>query len=137
MGSVQRPGPLRWVWYALGGGLPERHRDWVLYDATCRTWPLRHFARAGVQISLCTVPILLLVPGPLWVRLCGLLLGWGVALQYALYNLQVSVDHRTVKAGWPPGHAQAVRDRAHSAERDAAAARYAALYRRDPPEDAA
>ncbi|WP_346278999.1 DUF5313 family protein, partial [Pseudonocardia sp.] len=42
----RRPGPLRWLWYALGGGLPPLYRRWVLHDTTCETWRLRHFARA-------------------------------------------------------------------------------------------
>jgi hypothetical protein len=127
--TPRRPGVLRWLWYALGGGLPPRYRTWVLYDATCRTWQLRHFARAGVQMSLMAVPVLLIVPGPLWIRLVGILLGWLVALQYALFNMQEAVEHRARKAGYPPGHAQAVRDEANSDERAAAAARYAARYR--------
>lgn len=124
-----RPGVLRWFWYALGGALPARHREWVLHDATCRTWPVRHFARAVVQTSLVAVPILLLVPGPLWLRLVSLLLGYGVALQYALYNMQESVEHRVRKAGYPPGAAQAVRDEQNADERARAAQRYAARYR--------
>lgn len=130
-----RPGVLRWLWYALGGRLPERHREWVLHDATCRTWPIRHFVRAFVQTSLVAVPILLLVPGPLWLRGVSLLLGYGVALQYALYNMQESVEHRVRKAGYPPGTAQAVRDELNADERAAAAARYAARYRSGRAED--
>jgi hypothetical protein len=127
--TPRRPGVLRWLWYALGGGLPPRYRTWVLHDATCRTWRLRHFARAGVQMSLMVVPVLLIVPGPIWIRLVGILLGWLVALQYALFNMQESVEHRARKAGYPPGQAQAVRDEANADERAAAAARYAARYR--------
>jgi Family of unknown function (DUF5313) len=81
-GSVRRPDPIHWLWYALGGRLPCRYREWVLFDATVRTWPLRHFARAFVQMSLVAVPVLLAVPGPLWIRLVGILLGRLVALRY-------------------------------------------------------
>ncbi|MGE3287456.1 MAG: DUF5313 family protein [Pseudonocardia sp.] len=126
---TDRPGVLLWFWYAFGGGLPARHRAWVLHDATCRTWPWRHFARAFVQTSLVALPILALVPGPLWLRLVSLLLGYGVALQYALYNMQESVEHRVRKAGYPPGTAQAVRNELNADERAAAAQRYAARYR--------
>lgn len=125
----ERPGLLRWLWYAFGGGLPPRYRDWVLHDATCRTWTLRHFARSFVQMSVVAAPILLLVPWPLWLRLVSILLGWLVAFQYALYNMQESVEHRVLKAGYPPGTAQAVRDELGAEERAAAAARYAARYR--------
>lgn len=125
----RRPGPLRWLWYALGGGLPPRYAAWVLHDTTCRTWQLRHLARSVVQMSLVVVPVLVLVPGPLWVRLLGILLGCLVALQYALFTMQESVEHRARRAGYPPGHAQAVRDEAGADERAAAAARYSARYR--------
>jgi hypothetical protein len=100
-----------------------------LPDATCRTWQLRHFARAFVQMSLVAVPVLLLVPGPLWIRLLSILLGWLVALQYALFNMQESVEHRVRKAGYPAGMAQTARDEVHADERAAAALRYAARYR--------
>ncbi|GAA5150042.1 hypothetical protein GCM10023321_14860 [Pseudonocardia eucalypti] len=124
----RRPGPLRWLWYALGGGLPLRYREWVLHDASRDRWVLRHFLRAAVQISLVSIPILLLVPGPMWVRLSALLLGALVGLQYALWFVDGSVERRIRKAGYPPGAAQAARDALHAEERAAAAARYAARY---------
>lgn len=129
--TPRRPGVLRWLWYALGGGLPPRYRAWVQHDTTCRTWQLRHFARAGVQMSLIALPVMLIVPGPVWIRLVAILLGWLVALQFALFNMQEAVEHRSRKAGYPPGYAQAVRDEATAEERAAVAARYAARYRRD------
>lgn len=129
--TQRRPTPLLWFWYALGGRLPPRHSTWVLHDTTCRTWQLRHFARAFVQMSLIVPPVLLIVPGPRWVALVGILLGWLVALQFALFNMHLSVEHRVRQAGYPSGTAQAVRDAARSDERDAAEARYAARYRRD------
>jgi hypothetical protein len=101
----------------------------VLHDTTCDTWRLRHFSRAFVQMSLVAVPVLLIVPGPLWIRLVGILLGWLVALQYALFNMEESVEYRARKAGYAAGTAQAVRDEANADERAAAAARYAARYR--------
>ncbi|MBN9096925.1 MAG: DUF5313 family protein [Pseudonocardia sp.] len=129
----QPPGPLRWLWYALGGGLPSRYREWVLFDATCPSWAWRHFARAFVQMNLAVVPIMLFIPGPLWIRLVAILLGWLVALQYALYNMHESVEHRVHKAGYPRGSAQAGRDDAHADERAAAAVRYDARYRSGAP----
>jgi hypothetical protein len=36
--TITRPDPLRRLWYAYGGGLAPRYREWVLFDATCRTW---------------------------------------------------------------------------------------------------
>ena len=43
---VRRPDPPHWVWYALGGRLPQRYKGWVLSDATRRHWMLRHEANA-------------------------------------------------------------------------------------------
>jgi hypothetical protein len=123
------PGPLRWLWYAFGGGLPARYRGWVLHDASCDTWMLRHFIRAFVQMSLVAVPVVILVPGPLWIRLAAILLGWMVGLQYAMYFVDGSVERRVRRAGYPPEAAQAARDELHAEERAAAAARYAARYR--------
>ena len=127
--TPKRPGPLRWLWYAFGGGLPARYRAWVLHDASCDTWMPRHFIRAFVQMSLVAVPVVLLVPGPLWIRLAAILLGWLVGLQYAMYFVDGSVERRVRRAGYPPGAAQAARNELHAEERAAAAARYAARYR--------
>ena len=129
--TAKRPGALRWLWYAFGGGLPARYREWVLHDVSCDTWMLRHFIRAFVQMSLVAVPVVLLVPGPLWIRLAAILLGWLVGLQYAMYFVDGSVERRVRRAGYPPGAAQAARDELHAEERAAAAARYAARYRAD------
>ncbi|WP_207908706.1 DUF5313 family protein [Pseudonocardia endophytica] len=128
--TPRRPGPLRWLWFAFGGALPERYRDWVLHDATCAGWRWRHMARAFVQMSPVAVPVLLLVPGPLWVRLCAVLLGWLVAFQYALFIMDASVDHRVRKAGFPAGAAEEGRAERTAEQRAAAAARYAGRYRR-------
>ncbi|SDH56388.1 hypothetical protein SAMN05216377_12624 [Pseudonocardia oroxyli] len=119
---------LRWVWYACGGRLPARYADWVLHDATCSTWVVRHLARTVVPLVIVSVPIVLLVPGPLWVRLCGLLLGWLVSAQFAIFLLHDAVDHRVRRAGYPPGYAQAVRDVTARAEREARRAAYRRRY---------
>ncbi|MBN9099755.1 MAG: DUF5313 family protein [Pseudonocardia sp.] len=101
--TVPRPGPFRWICYAFGGGLPARHRSWVLGDASCPSGGLRHSARAFVQMAPVAIPVLLLVPGPLWIRLVAILLGRLVGLQYALHTMQESVERRVPKAGHPRG----------------------------------
>ncbi|WP_448616806.1 DUF5313 family protein [Modestobacter sp. URMC 112] len=135
-GGRERPGVLRWLWYALGGGLPARHSGWVLHDTTTAGWALRHVLRAAVQMALPVLLVLLLVPGPFWIRgmtaLGGLLLG----LIFSLAYMTETTENRVKKAGYPAGTAQAVRDRAAigraAAETDrrrAAAAKRAARYR--------
>lgn len=128
-----RPGPLWWLWYAVGGGLPARHRDWVLYDVSTRTWALRQMLRAVVQLVPVGVLLVLLVPGELWVRLVAVLGGSLVGLMYAASFLPLTTEHRAVKAGWPRGAAQAARDRLAAPSRDAAQARYDERYRGGPP----
>ena len=131
-----RPGPLRWVAYAMGAGLPGRHRTWVLYDTTTGTWVLRHVARSLVQLAVPVAVVLLLVPGPSWIRgvaaLGGLLLGLAFSIAY----MPEATENRVKKAGYPTGTAQPVRDRSwaerqvrDTERRRAAAARRAARYR--------
>lgn len=60
---ADRPGVLRWVYYAFGGGLGPRYAQWVLHDLTCRNWLVRHALRAAVQCSPSL--LLLLLPGRL------------------------------------------------------------------------
>ena len=128
-GPLCRPGPLRWLWYAMGGRLPLQYRAWVLHDVSCDTWRLRQFVRAFVQMSPMAVPILLLMPGQLWVRIAAIALGWLVGLQYALYFAEGAVERRAWTAGYTPDEIQAARDGLHADERAAAAARYAARWR--------
>jgi hypothetical protein len=134
--ELHRPNALRWFWYALGGGLPERHQAWVLHDTTTSTWALRHVLRATVQMAIPIALVLLLVPGPFWIRgmaaLGGLLLG----LIFSIAYITETTEHRVKKAGYPTGAAQAVRDRAAvgkdaaaAGKRRAAAAKRAARYR--------
>lgn len=100
--GTPRPNPLQWVWYAYGGRLPDRYAEWVLHDVTCRTWVLRQVARALTQLSpLCAV--ILLLPGPLSIRVMSLLLGLLVGLFYSLSAVVETAEHRLIKHGYPPG----------------------------------
>lgn len=135
-GAVRRPGPLRWLWYALGGTLPARHHSWVLFDATTRTWALRHLARAAVQLAVPIAVILLFLPGPFWIRGMAALGGVLIGLVFSLAYMPETVEHRAVRAGYPAGTAGRLRHRAaeereaaDSQRRRAAAARRAARYR--------
>ena len=134
--TIVRPNPLRWLWYALGGGLPEVHRGWVLHDTTTRTWGLRHVARALVQLAVPIALVLLLVPGPFWIRAMAALGGLIMGLIFSIAYMTETTENRVKKAGYPAGTAQRVRDRAHlsraaeqTAKRQAAAAKRAARYR--------
>jgi hypothetical protein len=131
-----RPGALRWLWYALGGGLPARHRAWVLHDTTTKTWALRHLGRAFVQMAVPIALVLLVVPGPFWIRGMTALGGVALGLIFSLAYMPESTENRVVKAGYPAGtatttreHNSRIREQRDSERRRAAAARRAARYR--------
>ncbi|MEV6877162.1 DUF5313 family protein [Amycolatopsis sp. NPDC051128] len=42
---VLRPTPFQWLRYVYGGRLPDAYREWVLHDATAKTWILRFALR--------------------------------------------------------------------------------------------
>jgi hypothetical protein len=132
---VRRPDPVHWLWYAVGGRLPARYRTWVLHDLTTRTWPLRHFARALVQVSPVIVVLLLVVPGTLTIRIAAVTAGLLLGLLYSGAYMYEIVEHRVGQAGYPVGMAQAVRDEANADVRQAEAARYAQNWRQPPAGD--
>jgi len=100
---IVRPGPLAWIWYAIGGRLDARHRSWVLHDVTCRTWLLRHFARLAVIIGPLVAIYLVLMPISLDIRLLtGLTFGGGL-LMFGLVNTLIDTDRRAVRAGYGMG----------------------------------
>jgi hypothetical protein len=131
--DVQRPGPFWWLWYAMGGGLPDRHRTWVLHDVTTRTWVLRQMLRSVVQLVPIGVLLVVLVPGELWVRLVAVLGGALVGLMYAASFVPLTTEHRAVKAGYARGEAEATRERMNAPARVAAERRYAERFRGGPP----
>ncbi|RBY95202.1 hypothetical protein DQ237_15340 [Blastococcus sp. TF02-8] len=133
---IVRPAPHRWLWYALGGRLPRRHRGWVLHDTTTRTWGLRHVARMLVQMAVPIALVLVFLPAPFGLRAAVVGGGIFLGLIYSLAYMPETTETRVMKAGYPPGTATAVRDE-HSRRRDerdserrrAAAAKRAARYR--------
>lgn len=116
---VQRPNPALWVWYALGFRLPDRHCGWILADATRPRWMLRHAIRALVQLAI-PIAIVMLLPGPLEIRLFAVAAGLLIGLFFALAYSSETVEHRVRRAGFPAGLAEAIRAR-DTREREAAA----------------
>jgi uncharacterized protein DUF5313 len=125
----RRPDPPRWLWYAYTGRLPRRYREWVLHDLTCRTWPLRHFARSLLQVAPVIVVLLLVVPGSLTVRVASVSAGLLLGLLYSGAYMYEIAEYRVHKAGYPVGTARAVREEAHHEERAEQARRYAEVWR--------
>lgn len=135
-GTVRRPNPVRWIWYALGGGLPARNDAWVLHDTTTGTWWLRHVARSLVQVSIPIVLVMVLMPAGWGLRAAAAGGGLALALFYSLSYMPETTENRVVKAGYRAGTATAVREHAglgrqrrESERKHAAAARRAARYR--------
>ena len=133
MTKPTRPGPFRWLLYALGRGLPPQNREWVLYDVTTRTWALRHLLRATVQLAPVAVLLYLLMPGSSGVRIGAVLGGLALGYFYSLAYMYETTENRAMKAGYPRGTARELRDRRTSVVRDEQARRYDEQYRTLPP----
>lgn len=124
---MTRPNPAWWLWYQYGGRLPARYRDWVLHDATCRSWLARALLRTFVVLAPGFVGLLLLLglAGRNWpIALGSVLLGVLVSLRFAVANAMESVDARLAKYGFPPGHASATRRAKDAAKHADEAERY-------------
>jgi hypothetical protein len=133
---VVRPALHRWLWYALGGGLPARNRGWVLHDTTTATWWLRHVVRSLVQVAVPIVLVMTLLPAAWGLRAAAAGGGVALALFYSLAYMPETTENRVVKAGYPAGTATALRERAahgrqqrESERKRVAATKRAARYR--------
>src|SRR3954470_2733481 len=87
-----RPAPHRWLWYALGGGLPARHRSWVLHDTTTSTWWLRHIARSFVQMAIPIAVVMTVLPAPVGLRLAAAGGGIFLAMIYSLAYMNETTE---------------------------------------------
>jgi hypothetical protein len=126
--SRVRPNPAQWAWYALGGRLPARYREWVLHDVTAKSWIWRHWARSAVLLGpLCTVWLLL--PGLLWIRLLMVALAAIVGHFYSFVYIEESGEHRLAKHGYPRGTGKQVRAQARAEIEEEIRQRYIARYR--------
>lgn len=125
-----RPDPLRWLWYAVGGRLPDRYRHWVLWDLTSRTWVWRHFSR--VMVLFLPLWLLLLVPGPLDLRLSMIAAGYVTGLYFSLSFMEDAAERRLVQHGYPAGLNRRIREEAAAGDRAEIVAMYASYH--DVPE---
>ena len=127
--AAVRPNPVRWLWYAVGGRLPDVHREWVLFDLTTRTWVFRHLARALVQHSVWL--LLLLLPIPLELRLWMIAVGISVGLAFSLSFIEDASERRLIKHGFPVGLNRRIREESGPGERADLAAMYTAFFSAD------
>jgi hypothetical protein len=130
---ADRPSPLRWLWYAVGGRLPDSYREWVLYDLTSPAWVFRHLARAGVQHTVWL--LLLLLPIPLTLRLWMIAVGISVGVVFSLSFMEDASERRLIKHGFPAGLNRRIREEATGPDKRAElAAMYTAWYSASGPE---
>ncbi|HWM03671.1 MAG TPA: DUF5313 family protein [Actinophytocola sp.] len=125
---AERPNPIQWLWYAVGGRLPERLHAWVLHDVSARSWAWRQAARTGVLV-LPLAAACLLFPGPLGLRLAMSLLLVIVGAYFSLSYVEESCEMRAVRHGHARGTAKALRDARTEHVAAENRARYAANYR--------
>jgi Family of unknown function (DUF5313) len=95
-----RPNPALWLWYVYWGPLPKRHAIWVLYDATCSTWVVRHVARLLAAATLPVAAIAIFLPGAPHVRAWTAIAAGTCALFLTLPWINEATDHRLVRAGY-------------------------------------
>jgi hypothetical protein len=131
-GQRRRPDPLRWIWYAFGGALGPRYRQWVLHDLTCRTRWERNSARAVVQVMPLAL-VVLFVLGFEWITWVGAICGLVLALIYSTAYFDPSVDHRLAKHGYPSGTAHRILSERDKAKHPDRMRRYIETYRASAP----
>src|ERR1700730_15827900 len=99
--GMTRPGPLQWIWYTFGGRLGPLHVGWVLHDTTCRTRWRPQAVRAGAQVSVPAV-IVLVVLRFSWIAWVAVALGLLLALWYSITYINLTADERLVRHGYLP-----------------------------------
>lgn len=134
METRRRPGPVGWVLYAFGRGLPPEYREWVLHDVTSRTWVVRHLLRTTVQLLPFAVLLYVLIPGEPLVRASAVLGGLLLGYFYSVAYMFETTENRVIKAGYRRGTAREVRDRRTEGLRAEQARRYNERYRNQPPD---
>lgn len=111
--TMRRPDPLRWVGHAFGMRLPDRYREWVLHDATTRTWLLRYLARILVKTLPWLVAGFLLLSWLTPISVGGAIAAMSLALALTLFFTMPSADEltetRLVKHGYPPNTGKRIR----------------------------
>lgn len=126
--KLRRPNPVQWIWYSLGGRLPEKCRAWVLHDITARTWAWRHAARTTVLLAP-LMAVWLLLPGPLWIRLLLVLMAGLVGYFYSFVYMEEAGENRLAKHGYPRGTGKRIRGQAREEAEREVRERYLARYR--------
>jgi len=129
-----RPSVFRWLWYAFGGTLPARYREWVRHDLTRPTWLLGFAVRSVLRmLPLLVAAVLLLVlvlDAPIALAAGSASIGFVVGVYYALSYAVERAEVEIAKYGYPPGSAAAFRYEREAIKDPERKARYAAAWRR-------
>lgn len=121
--GIHRPSPLQWVRYVYTGRLPRKNAEWVLYDATCSTWGLRHAVRYLVLVAPLIAAVFLFLPASTSIRVeACVAAGGSILLGYLCFTTE-SLEHRIERAGYPYGLAAQLREERAEASQRATAAR--------------
>lgn len=122
--AVQRPSLWQWLRYAFGAALPPGCNEWVLRDTTGPGWVLRHLLRTTVQIGPVLVVAVLVLPAPALIVVPMILGGALIGYIYSVAYMIQSTEHRLMKAGYPEGTGEAVREQRAGEAQKAEAQRY-------------
>lgn len=127
-----RPGPARWLYYQYSGRLPDRYREWVLWDGTTRRWLLRAFVRTLCQAAP-VVAVLLVVftvlGVPWYFAVACVVLGLVVSIYYSLSYSSEAIDMRLTRHGYPPNYGTTARRERYEATHAADQERYRQVWR--------
>lgn len=108
--KIIRPNPLQWIRFVYLGSVPRKNAAWVLYDATCRTWVVRHALRYLVMISPFVLAMMLFLPTSLGIRIeTSFAAGASMGLGFMCFTSE-SIEARVEKAGYPRGVAAELRE---------------------------
>lgn len=116
---MERPNPVQWVYYAYGGRLSDRYRDWVLHDTTARTWLWRFVLRVLVEtlpwLVLGFLALTLFTPLPAGIVLGALAIGLVTSLYFTVTSADELTEARLVKHGFRAGTGKQTRRRRENA----------------------
>jgi hypothetical protein len=127
-----RPNPFQWLWYALGGRLPARLREWVLHDVTTKTWMLRFGVRSAIRMVPVIIVVLaffLILGGPLWIAFAACGIGLIVAVYYSMSYAWERCDILLTRYGYPAEFGTATRHQRQEVLDADKTARYNAQWR--------
>ena len=133
--TAPRPNVFQWLWFAFGGRLPMRYREWVLRDAVSRTWLLRFTARALIRIAplvVAALVVLWLVDAAFGLGVASVVLGLIVGIYYAMSYAPERIDLQLAAYGYPPGTADRTRQERSAAKNASQRERYERNWRRSP-----